>query len=242
MGRTPSLQFDHKCKPNPEYRPLRNLLIWVLFFTVVLALVWWLYPDGAEAGEPQEGTQAAQDAPGEAFATREQVEAWIYHFLRGVKKGKRWKGAQELSGLIVEHAAAPEPIVERYWEKGKRIEQVVELQPIDPLLVAVNFSLESSFYRTIKGKAGELGLPQINPGNKRAMFRADGTPYDMEKRSDQVEAGVRELAYCVQHCGSLEEGFTKYKYGGCKPVKGVGPYRTKVYRRARRIVGLDPIE
>ena len=235
MGCVPKLPFDPRCRPNPEYRPLKNFLVWVVFFAVVLVLVWWLYPDDAAGAEPTESASADVEP---SFADAQQVEQYIKHFLRGVRVGKRWRGAQELSGLIVEHAAAPEA----YWAGKAGKSKLVLLEPVDPLLVAVNFSLESSFFQRRKGGVGELGVGQIHPLNTRALTRPDGTLYDMTQRDDQVAAGVRELAYQAQRCSSLEQAFTAYKYGACRPVHGVGPYRTKVYRKARRIVGLDPLK
>ena len=129
-----------------------------------------------------------------------------------------------------------------YWAGKAGKSKLVLLEPVDPLLVAVNFSLESSFFQKRKGGVGELGVGQIHPLNTRALTRPDGTLYDMTQRDDQVAAGVRELAYQAQRCSSLEQAFTAYKYGACRPVRGVGPYRTKVYRKARKIVGLDPLK
>lgn len=224
-----------KPDPTPTYgRALTNLGWWCFLALLTFFSAFFVYTCEALGKSPNESRITRAD-----YASEDQVELWIRWFLRGVKKGKRWKGAQELAGLITRHANAPAPILERSREGGIPRVVVVELNPIDPLLVAVNFSLESSFVQTSRGAVGELGLPQIHPKNKKALTKTDGSLYDMDSREGQVAAGVRWLAYELQRCQTLEAGLTAYKYGACRPIKATGRYRAAEYRRARRIVGLD---
>jgi len=100
---------------------------------------------------------------------------------------------------------------------------------VDPLLVAVKVSLESSWRSGARGKSDrEIGLMQIHPGNKRAR---EG--FDLSEPDQQIQAGVKELRYCIDKCeGNIKQGINAYATGSCtEEWSGLG-YRWRLYQRA----------
>lgn len=99
---------------------------------------------------------------------------------------------------------------------------------IDPLLVAVLVSLESSWRVDARGKVGEIGLLQIHPRNRRALEGAD-----MSTGNGQIEAGVKWLRFCVEQCGGdLRRGLNAYATGHCSPEWRGLAYRWRLYQKA----------
>ena len=101
------------------------------------------------------------------------------------------------------------------------------LYDVDPLLVAVCVSMESSWRVNAIGTIGEIGLMQIHPGNKKAL-----KDIDMSTGDGQIQAGVRWLAECIDHCGDTRRGLNAYATGSCtQEWRGLG-YRWRLYQQA----------
>lgn len=98
---------------------------------------------------------------------------------------------------------------------------------VDPLLVAVCVSLESSWRVNAIGHVGEIGLMQIHPGNKSALKDIDVSTGD-----GQIQAGTRWLAECIDLCGDTKRGLNAYATGSCSQEWRGLNYRWRLYQRA----------
>jgi len=100
---------------------------------------------------------------------------------------------------------------------------------VDPLLVAVIVSLESSWKVGATGARGELGLMQFHADKAKAGF-------DLTVPDEQVHAGTRWLRICIDTCGGdAEQGLNNYATGSCTaPWSGLA-YRLRHWRRAVRL-------
>lgn len=119
----------------------------------------------------------------------------------------------------------------RYYRRAlEQVPSVVSwsvVYDIDPLLVAVLVSLESSWRVDARGKVGEIGLMQIHPKNRRALEGAD-----MRDGDGQIEAGVKWLRACIDQCGDVRRGLNAYATGHCDPEWRGLAYRWRLYQRA----------
>lgn len=97
---------------------------------------------------------------------------------------------------------------------------------IDPLLVAVLISLESSWNTRARGKLGEIGLMQV-------LARGARKGFNLSTGDGQIQAGVRWLRVCIDDCdGSIRRGVNNYATGSCtKNWRGLR-YRMRLYSRA----------
>jgi len=97
---------------------------------------------------------------------------------------------------------------------------------VDPLLVSVLISCESSWRMDRPGKIGEIGLMQVVPSNARG--------FDMATANGQIGAGTRTLRYCFDKCnGDIGKALTKYATGGCyKKYDGL-KRRLRLYKEAK---------
>ena len=105
---------------------------------------------------------------------------------------------------------------------------------VDPLLVAVIVSLESTWNPGATGKAGEIGLMQVHaPEAKRG--------FDLNDPDEQVHAGVRWLRVCIDTCGgNVVDGLNNYATGRCRPHWNMLAYRLKRWKRAVKLFRLIP--
>jgi len=96
---------------------------------------------------------------------------------------------------------------------------------IDPLLVAVVMTFESSWRPNVTGSRGELGVMQTMPRHFRS--------FDLSTPEGQIHAGVSHLRASLDACGGdLEQGLNYYGSGRCKPVLKFVRWRVNAYRRA----------
>ena len=100
------------------------------------------------------------------------------------------------------------------------------LQEIDPLLVAVIISAESSWDFAAVGKLGERGLMQTHGRASRG--------FDMSDPVQQIAAGCAHLARALKFCkGDLPGALTRYSTGGeCRPIASFVSWRLRAYKRA----------
>jgi hypothetical protein len=103
---------------------------------------------------------------------------------------------------------------------------------IDPLLVAVIISLESSFRHDVKGDIGEVGMMQVVPGGVCARG------HDLTTPAGQIKAGVHCLKLSRDVCGNdLTRILTMYASGRCvsksKRTHRMINHRIAVYGRAK---------
>ena len=133
-----------------------------------------------------------------------EVDQYIQHFMREVPM-YRYRNAREFVPHVVAYA---------------------EQHAIDPLLLAVTISLESSWMPDVVGTKGERGLTQVHGVAARG--------YDLTSAEQQIEAGASWLAKCIDDCGSILGGLSKYQAGtSCRPHKA-SRKRLRLYREARR--------
>jgi soluble lytic murein transglycosylase-like protein len=137
------------------------------------------------------------------------LEAYVIDFLKPISKTrvykKRLRDALRLIPSVVTHA---------------------KLQGIDPLLVAVIISYESSWDFTAVGKLGEKGLMQTHGRASRG--------FDMTDPVQQIAAGCAHLARALEFCkGDLPGALSRYGTGGgCRPVARFVKLRLRAYRKA----------
>lgn len=123
-------------------------------------------------------------------------------------------------------------VVRPKWIKkitNEKIEAVVDAANeyrLDPLLVAVFVSLESSWDEHSVGEAGEKGLMQVHTVYARRGF-------DLQDSTQQIQAGARWLRKCIDTCkGNLRQGVNMYTAGTCTaPWVGLQK-RMQLYRTA----------
>jgi hypothetical protein len=100
-------------------------------------------------------------------------------------------------------------------------------EDIDPLLIAVIISMESSWKFDAEGERGERGLLQIMPRYGR-NFRLDDP-------LEQIRAGVDHFRRALTMCdGNLKDAINAYGCGQCKPHRRFLQWRWRWYRRAIR--------
>lgn len=140
-------------------------------------------------------------------------------------------------------AVAPEAVtvVESYldwWFRrtdGKRLAKARELVPLvvaaaqkeslDPLLVAVVISYESSWAVGAAGAVGEVGLMQVH-----GLAVGD---HDVTTIEGNLAAGCAWLASRIQKYGSLEAGVGAY-IGFSEHAKKRGKFRVDAYRAEQK--------
>jgi hypothetical protein len=98
---------------------------------------------------------------------------------------------------------------------------------VDPLLVGVLISFESSWRTNVTGALGELGALQTMPRYAK-MF-------DLTTPDGQIHAGVSHLRRSLSACGDdLARGVNHYGSGRCEPVGRWVQWRLRAYARAVR--------
>jgi len=132
-----------------------------------------------------------------------EVDMYLRDFLKNVPP-YRYKRAKEFIPYVVNYSQ----------ENG-----------IDPLLLAVIISKESSWMPGVTGQKNEKGLTQVHG------LAAKG--HDVSKPEYQVEAGATWLRKCIDWCdGDVLGGLSIYQTGySCRPYKGA-KRRLKLYNEA----------
>lgn len=100
-------------------------------------------------------------------------------------------------------------------------------EDIDPLLIAVMISMESSWKLTARGKLGEIGLLQIMPRY--------GKGYRLTDPHEQIRAGIDHLRGGLKMCGgNIKDAVNALGCGKCKPHGTFLKWRWQWYERAKR--------
>jgi hypothetical protein len=101
---------------------------------------------------------------------------------------------------------------------------------LDPLLVSIIISLESSWvYKSVGGRK-EYGLMQVHPSNSRDL--------DTSTPIGQIQAGTRQLRRCYTKCGPRTlKALNCYgtKGGKCRPILSFAKRRVRIYRRMQEM-------
>jgi hypothetical protein len=143
-------------------------------------------------------------------------------------------------GLVVYAQPSPTQEVENYitdWAKlapnvSRRavayvplIIETAEKYELDPVLIAVIISLESSFDFNKIGKRGELGLMQVWGVCARGC--------DLQTPAGQIDCGCRCLRKSMDICGGdVAAGLNMYASGRCVPILRVTKYRMNKWLNA----------
>jgi len=151
-------------------------------------------------------TASAQDINRESEAIYE-VSKYVEHWTQNIQKRFRMRAKKHIPPVA-------------HWST---------MYNIDPLLVSVMVSLESSWDPHAKGKKGEIGLMQVHSKEAKAGF-------DLNDPDQQIHAGVLWLKKCIDKCGYVSLGVNMYATGYCHPRwKGLS-YRLRKWRDAIRLV------
>jgi soluble lytic murein transglycosylase-like protein len=110
-----------------------------------------------------------------------------------------------------------------------RVVVAAEKERLDPLLVAVMISYESSWAVNATGAVGEVGLMQVHG------LATEG--YDVSTLDGNLAAGCAWLASRVEKYGSLEAGVGAY-IGFSEHAKRRGEFRVRAYYAERKRQGL----
>lgn len=97
---------------------------------------------------------------------------------------------------------------------------------IDPWLVAVTVSSESSWVSSARGRIGEAGLTQVHG------FCAKGA--NLNTHHGQLLAGIKCLAHAHDKCDSTLHVINAYLTGKCSPVIKTARRRYKKYKNVKR--------
>jgi len=119
---------------------------------------------------------------------------------------------------------------------GQRIKTAVKLIPhivylssqagIDPLLVAVMVSYESSWNFAAVGKLGERGPLQVHGQAAKG--------YNPSDPIEGLQAGIEHLSRALGICGDIPGALTRYGTGNrCKPEAKFVTFRMKAYEKAK---------
>jgi hypothetical protein len=126
--------------------------------------------------------------------------------------------------------------VEKTYNYSRRYATAMEMIPsildyceqynIDPLLVAVLISLESSWHRHIYGQLGEVGPLQVMP-------RYFAKRFDLTTLDGQLHAGISHLRQSLDECNQrLDHAINYYGSCRCEPVQNFARYRRYRYNKA----------
>ena len=134
-----------------------------------------------------------------------EVDMYVRDFLKEVPD-YRYKKAREFVPYVVAYS-------EQYG--------------IDPLLLSVLISVESSWTPSALGALNEKGLCQVHGVAARG--------YDLSIAEQQIEAGAAWLAKCIEWCGGdVLGGLSLYQAGsGCTPHRG-SKRRLAMYKEAHK--------
>jgi len=102
-----------------------------------------------------------------------------------------------------------------------------EKYSIDPLLVAVSISLESSWIPGLKGPKGEIGLLQCKGPHVIRDF-------DLRTVDGQIACGVHWIRKSIDKCPDMVEAFNNYLSGRCSPLVPGALKRDREYSEAVR--------
>jgi soluble lytic murein transglycosylase-like protein len=139
------------------------------------------------------------------------VEAYLEHFF------------ERTNGHLLRHARKNIPLVVAAAQK----------EGLDPLLLAIVISCESTWKPKSVGKIGEVGLMQVH-GEAAKGFAVDTV-------EGNLAAGAAWLASRLAKHGSLEGGMAAYMGGGPRATKAA-KWRLKKYRDEIKRQGIEGSE
>lgn len=141
--------------------------------------------------------------------------------------GKHALGVGPAHGAELDHAAELDAYVDwfhknekwsvkpRYARKAKELIppllKYCERYEIDPLLMAIIFSRESS-WRKFRGDLGEVGPGHLMPSKWSKQF-------DLTTLDGQIQGSVARMRQAIDKCGSVTAAVTHYASGSCNPRK-----------------------
>jgi soluble lytic murein transglycosylase-like protein len=140
-----------------------------------------------------------------------RLEAYITDFMKPISKTQAYKKRLKVAMRLI-------PVI---------VEQSQKVN-IDPLLVGVIISFESSWDPNAKGKKGECGYMQIMPGHKKHKN------IDICDPETNIRTGIEWLNQCFRDCsGNVPGALTRYGTGGaCRPIARFVKWRLRAYRAA----------
>lgn len=109
-----------------------------------------------------------------------------------------------------------------------KVVKFAEYYSIDPLLVAVSISLESSWIPGLKGPKGEIGLLQCKGPHVIRDF-------DLRTVDGQIACGVHWIRKSIDKCPDMVEAFNNYLSGRCSPLVPGALKRDRDYSEAVRL-------
>jgi len=138
-----------------------------------------------------------------------EVDQYIQNFMSGVPV-YRYRNARAFIPYVVAYA---------------------EENDLDPLLLAVTISLESSWLPDVVGQMGERGLTQVHGVAARG--------FDLDAADQQIAAGATWLAKCIHKCdGDVLGGLSMYQAGtSCRPHRGSRKRYKKYLEACKEIRG-----
>lgn len=140
---------------------------------------------------------------GAAPSSPSEVENYVRWFFRESPKG-RAERALRLVPSVIKHA---------------------EYYSVDPLLVAVSISLESTWIPGLKGPKGEIGLLQCKGPHVIRDF-------DLRTVDGQIACGVHWLRKSINKCPDMVEALNNYLSGRCSPLVPGALKRERAYSEA----------
>jgi hypothetical protein len=181
---------------------LIDVFVWICVVLLILTLVLAI----AKADEPAEA--AGMPVATDTAEVDEYVSWWLQH------NPKRRRTALSYTQLVV------------YWSNhcgdGRP-----NCRKLDPLLVSIIISLESSWRLDAVGTKTERGLMQVHPGTVRGI--------NLGTAPGQIQAGTSVLRRCFDKCaGKTVRALNCYgtKGGKCTPVLPFAKRRVRIYTRA----------
>jgi soluble lytic murein transglycosylase-like protein len=179
---------------------LIDVFVWVCVVLLILTLVLAI----AKADEPEVSMDLVEPTAEMSMAPESQeVNDYVAWFLQHYPKRR----ARALSYV---------PLV-IHW---------CEYYYVDPLLVSIMISKESSWRPDVRGRShGEYGLMQVHG---RKSIRG----FDMTTPAGQIQAGVKRLKFAIDKCSTLIQAINHYGTGYCKPVRKFAKRRMRIYKRA----------
>lgn len=150
-------------------------------------------------------------ANSEETSDRVRVERHIDHFRRNL--------------TLDVHLTKTEAIKQEYVSD---VLDAAKEEGIDPLLLAVTISAESSWIENVRGDKGEIGLCQIMPKSPFAKGK------DLATRQGLLRACSSVLKHCSDKCGTVIGTFTCYQTTGrCAPPTYGAKMRTKWFEASK---------
>jgi hypothetical protein len=169
---------------------------------MIIAVVYLFLCPAVAAGEPGGSSEVVTPAAHQASDEVDHVavlESYLVHFF------------EHTNGRLLKRAKGFVPqVIAAATQEG-----------LDPLLLAVVISCESTWRPASVGKVGEVGLMQVH-GEAALGF-------DVETIDGNLAAGAHWLASRIAKYGTVERGMTHYMGASPRAIKAA-TWRVKLYR------------